>query len=748
MSLFKRSLRTTGYLVLVLCSNVTVLAGGHFGVFVDGNGKSFNLAREIGERNYEGVLAWHQKKEVVGFVECSDDHRIEIFDPKDLTSIGVVRDQFEGAYMIRHVGCDSEPRDWIVGKDSWSGELTYEMLRSFLSYEFEVVSYESKGTFTSVYRESPMLAARVQAGELEPVEKRLPTEPLVIDVAEVGTFGGEISEFTIREVDLRVLSGSRSHIPTLLQVDASGTAIPWLAHGFEVADDHQSFTVRLREGMRWSDGKLLTAKDFTFRFHDMVKNEHLSESFYFESIISDVIALDDYTVVFELERPYPSLLLELTGWPSTYWNLYSPRHYLQKWHIDYNEDADRLAKEEGLDEWWKLFKERASNANLEMPRTDPWIPMSRADGRGEFERNPYFFQVDQVYQQLPYIDRVVSHIVDSETYVQKLIGEDADIAFSPPTSYSIHKRYNQFGNYSVRHFSGIFGNNAAYGFNLNHPDPGRRELYNDLRFRQAMSLAIDRDEINQVVFANSAVPRNASVLPSSSFFKPEWAEEHPYVRYDRDDAVALLDVIGLQQSADGYRLDAEGKEFVLTIEFTPSYEFPDSAVHELVKQYWEDIGFQVRVQEVDRNMWASRMWNNDRDVVSHSVLGSELLSYIFRDLSGFQIHAPAWWNWYRAIEQGLKLDSSSMEEPPDDVLRMLKIGIGRKSLVYQGEQYLDDSAEYYQWMSDNLFVIGTVGAAPIVLISRKNIGNIPDQVPLWIGRSYLSQRAPQFFFRS
>ena len=364
---------------------------------------------------------------------------------------------------------------------------------------------------SGAYNEAPMLTAMVAKGELPPVDERLPVEPMVLEVAEVGNYGGTFFVFATNNSPWNDLTEEPSRGPTLLRMGLEGTIGPDVAKGYLLAPDNMSFTLFLREGMKWSDGAPFTAHDFTFKFYDMFKQNEV-ETWGIRSQIDDVVAVDDYTVRYDFNRPFPAFLLDMVHWRSTDWMLYSPKHYLSQWHITYNEDANALAKEEGFENWGQAFNEHAifrPTKDINRPRVDPWMFTEQTTTIRAFVRNPYFHQVDQAGNQLPYADNIVSELVEKETYDLKIIAGEADIAFLSATldNYTLYKQNETAGNYVVKLIPGVEGNEAAYGFNLNHPDPVRRELYNNVKFRQAMSLGIDRDEVNRVAFSGFATPR-------------------------------------------------------------------------------------------------------------------------------------------------------------------------------------------------------------------------------------------------
>ena len=619
----------------------------------------------------------------------------------------------------------------------------------------------SASVASGTYNEAPMLAAMVASGELPPVDDRLPTEPMVLEVEEVGNYGGTFFVYATNNSPWNDLTEEPSRGPTLLRMGVDGQIGPDVAKGYLLSPDNMSFTLFLREGMKWSDGAPFTAHDFVFKFYDMYVQEEV-DTWAIRSQIDEVVAVDDYTVRYDFSRPFPAFVLDMVHWRSTDWMLYSPKHYLEQWHITYNPDANALAKEEGFDTWDEAFNHHAMfrpTNDIQRPRVDPWMFTDQTTTIRAFVRNPYFHQVDQAGNQLPYADKIVSELVDKETYDLKIIAGEADIAFLSATldNYTLYKQNEAAGNYVVNLISGVEGNEAAYGFNLNHEDPVRRELYNKREFRQAMSLGIDRDEVNRVAFSGFATPRHASVLPNTSYYRSEWAEDHPYARYAPDEANRMLDDLGLTRGSDGIRRDAEGRKILLTIEYSSIIHQGIGLAHELVKEFWEDLGFQVQVKEVGGNIWGERRQQLDTDVLAHPVHGLEMYTAMSRDVAGFSWHAPGWWRWYAANEQveaGLQtLDDFEGgvlpgEEPSEEIKEMLDLARGRLNMVYNSEEYFDASTRFHQWMADNLFAIGTIGMSPMVFISRPNVGNIPTEPHPWFEETLnLNYFAAQFFYK-
>ena len=282
------------------------------------------------------------------------------------------------------------------------------------------------------YQEAPMLAALVAAGELPPVDERLPLEPRVAPaVEEIGTYGGTLNVVSIDKNPWNDLTESPENAGArFLEMTEDGSVVPDLARDYELTDDGKSFTVYMREGAKWSDGHPLTADDVIFAFEDMHWNDQVETWNLFPGV-SRVVKLDDYTVRFEMDEPYFAMELIMVQWPGGEWVAFHPKHHLKKWHINHNEDAEKVAAEEGFDTWSEAFRYHfwwAPLNDLDKPTVMPWRITDLTATVKAFERNPWFYQVDQAGQQLPYIDRVVATIVDPELYHLKIIAGEADIA--------------------------------------------------------------------------------------------------------------------------------------------------------------------------------------------------------------------------------------------------------------------------------------------------------------------------------
>lgn len=599
------------------------------------------------------------------------------------------------------------------------------------------------------YNQAPMLDAMVASGELPPVDERLPDDPP--DMVEmfsywladpqVGRYGGTLNVFATENHPWNDLTEMPERGSRLIEMGEDGTAVfPELLEALDASADRRTFTFHLRRGMKWSDGAPFTADDFLFMSEGMLPNENIS-TWGIADPDHRVYKTDDYTVVYAFEEPYPKFVFSNLNWVGGEWGRYAPKHYMEKWHIEYNPDANEVAAEEGFDSWAEAFNSHyqiAPTGDIEKPTLQPWMFTEYTSTYRDYVRNPYFFGVDGAGNQLPYIDRIVSTLVDPEVYQLKILSGEADYAMMGASfdNFPLYKENEAQGGYRVTLLPGSRGTEIAYFPNLNHPDPVQREMFQDIRFRRALSLAINREEINDSIFFGALVPRQATVSSTGvSWYKSEWGEEHPYVRYDPAAANQLLDEMGMtERDSDGFRKRSDGQTALLIIEH-PS-NLPSASVHELTKEYWEAVGLKVLIKPQDYNFTFERMEAGQTEILSEKE-GPDDVEQMFNAGPESQRWASNWDVWLKAdwavkdgratlAEYGGELPG---EEPPETVKEMFNAQIRRFMAEPLSDEFVDAAIEVLDWYAEALVIIGTVSSAPNVFISSVDLGNIPAEVP-------------------
>ncbi len=588
---------------------------------------------------------------------------------------------------------------------------------------------EVTGNKIEKFSEAPSLRLKVALGELLPIEERLPEEPLVDKpFDEVGKYGGVLR---LSMVSLSVYyPASLFTIEYMLNLDRKAEkVVPNIAKGWEFSDEGKTFILYLRKGMKWSDGAPFTADDILFFWENVVLNDEITPvkpaQWKPGGELMTVEKVDDYTVSFRFSKPYWGIIWYLSGtvFCGSQNYIFLPKHALKKYHIDYNPEADELAKEEGYDYWWQLFNAKRyfwidRQPNPDIPSLAPWVTKQILSEGVIYERNPYYFKVDTAGNQLPYIDTVkATTFGDNETLILNMVTGKYDYQdWSTATEhYTVLMEGAERGGYYVWLAPSLWGAWLAYSVNQNYnEDPVVGDILRDVVFRRALSLAINREEINEIFALGKGTPRQATVHPSCSFYKEEWAKA--YAEYDPEEANRLLDEMGLVGKRDkqGFRLRSDGETLTIVISHCLDHPIITS---ELVKEYWEEIGIKTVVNPVDRSYLMTLFDAGKHMIVPWAFDGSAegavaigMNPYI----KGWQ-WAPQWYTW--GITKGEK-----GEEPPEKVKRMFSL--------YDKVPYLPKEernkalTEIFDIWAENVWRIGTVGMMPKPAITNVNLGNV------------------------
>ncbi len=613
---------------------------------------------------------------------------------------------------------------------------------------------KATGKKISAFSESPVLKSKVAAGTLPPVEKRLPEEPLVVQPKnEIGRYGG-----TFRVGSINPGAGGTDEYlsrcqPLVILTPDLKSIVPNIAKGWSFSENNSVFTLYLRKGMKWSDGAPFTADDFVFWYEDILLNDELTpvkpRDWAPGGKLVKVDKIDETTVRFTFGGPYPVILDQLAITVEQV-NRYpfQPKHYLKKFHPKYNPNADAEAKQAGFDSWWKWFGANWVMAQNERkpgyPEINPWVPAKTdAAGNRTYERNPYYWKVDTAGNQLPYADTQIRMIVEStELWNLKVIAGEYDYAAQHTSvdTYPVFKENEAKGGYHAMIWQFDRGVEMVnFKFNQTIEDPVQRVIFRDLRFRQAFSLAINRAEINKVIFNGRAIARQGAVVPSVSFYEPAMGEH--YAQYDPEESKRLLDEMGLKYDKEGkVRLRPDGRPLVITVEFA-QYAGPRTKMLELIKETIEAVGIQVALKQIDQGLYAQRANAGALETTMWNLDATTEIGY-HRNPLAFLPYATAWTLW-------LNTGGKSGEEPTKEVKDYFALSEKFMQVPLGSEEYTKIGKELV-WMSlNNLWNIGVVGQIPKPVIFKTSLGNTPGEEATysWDYRFFVPFQADQWYFK-
>ena len=561
-----------------------------------------------------------------------------------------------------------------------------------------------------------------------------PDEPSVVEMngyKSPGKPGGELNMLVGRTKDTRLMTVYG--YARLVAYNEAFELVPDILQDVEV-EDGRIFTMHLRPGHRWSDGEPFTSEDFRYWWEDVANNEQMMPvgpptPLYVEGELPKVEIVDELTVRYSWPKPNPFFLPALAGATPTF--IYMPAHYLKQFHEKYA-DPDKLAalvEDAQARDWAQLHgrkDEMYDLTNPDLPTLQPWRPTVPPPAtRFVFERNEYFHRVDPNGQQLPYIDRVVFDVVDDKLIPVKTGAGETDLQSRGLffKHYTFLKESEERSHLNTFLWETAQGAHLAIYPNLNAKDEVWRELFRDVRFRRALSLGVDRDEINQIMYFGLGMGGANTVLPKSPLYKPEYRDA--WAKYDPERANALLDEIGLtERSDDGLRLLPDGRPMEVIIE-TAGEETEQSDILELVGESWLQLGIKIHPKPSQREVFRNRAFAGDALMsiwygLENGIPTAEMSPTEFAPTSQQQLQWPKWGQYYET--QG------SAGEPPDEpeAAKLLELFETWRAAGDTEERRAiwHDMLEIY---SDQVYSISLISGVMQPVAVRENLHNVPEE---------------------
>ena len=581
-------------------------------------------------------------------------------------------------------------------------------------------------------QETPSLKAEVESGALPPVGERLPARPLVVgesDGRSLGKPGGDLHMLVGRAKDTRLLVVYG--YARLVCYDEDLNLVADIAERVEV-EDGRVFTFTLRQGHKWSDGAPFTTEDMRYFWEDVANNANLSPSGPSADLLVDgeppkVEVIDELTIRYSWSKPNPYFLPALAGASPLF--IYRPAHYLKQVHEAYA-DADSLKQrvEEKRVRNWAALHNRMDNQyrfdNPDLPTLQPWVNHTAPPAqRFAADRNPYYHRVDAKGQQLPYIDEIVLLVASGDLIPAKTGAGDSDLQarglnFS---DYTFLKKEESRGTHEVRLWRTVRGSRFALYPNLNASDPEWRALLRDVRFRRALSHAIDRDEINQSLYFGLGLPGNHAVLPGSPLHRADLRQR--YADFDLKKANALLDEIGLtERDDDGVRLLPDGRPLEIVVE-TAGENTEEVDTLELIGESWRKAGVKLFTKPSQREVLRNRIFAGETIMTmwfgyENAVPNPEMSPGEFAPTSQHGYQWPQWGQFHETKGQsGEAIDVAEAQE---------------LMALYQSwtlSQTLEERQALWERMleihADQVFSIGLVALVPQPIVVAKSLRNVP-----------------------
>ncbi|MEZ5799288.1 MAG: ABC transporter substrate-binding protein [Nitratireductor sp.] len=290
--------------------------------------------------------------------------------------------------------------------------------------------------------------------------------------------------------------------------------------------------------------------------------------------------------------------------------------------------------------------------NPDLPTLQAWHNATPSPSeRYVWERNPYFHRVDNEGNQLPYINELVMDIVSDEVIAAKTGGGESDLQarYIRFDNFTFLKEAEEKHGFHTYLWSTGKGSQVALFPNLNAQDTVWRGLMRDVRFRRALSLAIDRDEINEVIYFGLATPSANTVMPESPLFKEEYRDA--WAIRDIDKANELLDEARLgARDKDGVRLLPNGQRAEITVE-SAGESTEETDVLELIADHWSQVGIKMFVRASQRDIFRRRAYNGETLIsvfsgMDNAIANSEMSPQEMAPTSQPQLQWPKWGEYH------------------------------------------------------------------------------------------------------
>jgi peptide/nickel transport system substrate-binding protein len=394
-------------------------------------------------------------------------------------------------------------------------------------------------------------------------------------------------------------------VSSLLETDAyTGEVIPYLAKSFSLQEDKLTYTVTLRKGLVWSDGKPLTTKDVAFTWDTIIGkglgNPSTRENLLVDGKFPTIRIIDPLTVEFKTAKPFAPFLRQMGSVPVAPEHVFGPliqkggdKAFSASWgSTDATQHPDKFVSS-GM---WLLDKYELNE-------------------RVSFKRNPHFFMIDKKEQPLPYLDKVVTIFVKDLNNEQLQFEQGKLDTYSVPAQFV--ERVNGFKNKKFTLYNlGPTSGTTFLAFNLSpekNPATGKHKVpplklawFRNTGFRQAIDWAINREDMVSNILKGVGAPLFTAEALNSIFLNKTLAEGHAQ---DIDKARGVLKQAGFQWDKTGQLLDEKGNKVEFTL-YTNTGNDQREATGVNIKQDLAKLGMTVHFKPMEFNVLIDKMSNS------------------------------------------------------------------------------------------------------------------------------------------
>lgn len=594
------------------------------------------------------------------------------------------------------------------------------------------------------YSEPEDVAKAVKAGKLPPVDQRLPETPQVLRNAFFsngpGVYGGVMRDIWAAPTEgwnwaagaIQGWFGTNSILeeplvmtgPMWLRGDKV-EPVPNLAKDWKWSDDGRTLTMNLVKGIKWSDGKPFTADDVMFTWNDIILDPNVARAptkrstWQIDGKDINLEKVDDYTIkwTFPVARPaYTMYFMNERNWSV------APAHVHKPFHPKYNKSAD-----------YQKFQDDLPPNALPVVTMGPWTVVDyKTDELMVFRRNPYYWKVDENGQQLPYLNEIVfEKAATGVIRTGKVMAGAADHTNveNPSTFREVATRAQdpnapfrlEWGPETLG-FSLLINQSLNFG-TTDDRTKELRKLFRDVRFRRALTQAIDRDGIAKSVAEGPffrAWP--GGLYPGSQFFDRESTVYYPF---SPDSSKALLAEIGFKETDSNGILKwpsgpLAGQPVVVGLVAAQDAEGVGT-IAEAVATLFKQIGIQVNYRQLQGNALSALDTNGQWDM-RVSRMGQEwgVPNVRYRDVVPLSLEAPV----FSRAAQGVDRPLQDFEKQMVDIVKQF---VNEPDVAKQKELM----KRYQKLHTENVYTLGVV-IGRYALGMSKTIKNVPVGAPAFL----------------
>lgn len=440
--------------------------------------------------------------------------------------------------------------------------------------------------------------------------------------AGIGIYGGSLVASTIGEGpktfnpfntkdNISAMMSEIMYDGLLTTHPVTGQPIPKLAKSFSV--NGNDYIIHLRHGIKWSDGKPITADDVVFTWQNIIfdgfGNTSTRDSIIIDGKLPTVKKIDDYTVEFKTPQPFAPFIRMLS-------TSIAPKHIF--------DPAVKKGKE-----YFETFLSTNIDPKILVTsgafKLKEYVPAQRV----VFERNPNYYMINKNNQKLPYLDKLVYLIVgDINNEVLKFEGGELDTIGLQGANVARFKELEKHSNFKVYNLGPDTGT-MFVSFNLNNRKDKNGKYYVDLKkqrwfqdknFRQAVDYAIDRKNMVLNIANGLAAPLYTAESLNSIYLNKNLKPYDRNIEKSKD----LLKKSGYWWDKKGHLMDKFGNHVEFNL-FTNAGNTEREAIGVMVKQDLEDLGMKINFKPIEFNSLVNKLVNtSDWDIVIMGLTGSPL----------------------------------------------------------------------------------------------------------------------------